>query len=106
MIDLTNLADIVSHPGKFEGEPVFAPYYWDQAMEGNSEFIYPDGCNQEDVEDSNFFDCFGVNAEESDAFDLPIGTVVLIREDSQGFVIAHTEPDMESARAYVNSYFG
>lgn len=24
----------ISHPGKFEGEPIFAPYYWSMAMEG------------------------------------------------------------------------
>jgi hypothetical protein len=24
----------ITAPGKFEGEPVFAPYYWDQALEG------------------------------------------------------------------------
>lgn len=24
----------ITQPGKFEGEPIFAPYYWDLAMEG------------------------------------------------------------------------
>lgn len=24
----------IQSPGKFEGEPIFAPYFWDMAMEG------------------------------------------------------------------------
>lgn len=27
----------ISNPGKFEGEPIFAPYYWGLALEGFSD---------------------------------------------------------------------
>jgi hypothetical protein len=27
----------ITQPGKFEGEPVFAPHYWQQALEGFSD---------------------------------------------------------------------
>lgn len=31
----------ITNPGKFEGEPIFAPYLWDRALEGLSD--YDDG---------------------------------------------------------------
>lgn len=29
-----NDGERITSPGKFEGEPIFAPYYWDLAMQG------------------------------------------------------------------------
>jgi hypothetical protein len=33
-IDYTRIVPAITSPGKFEGEPIFAPYFWDLALEG------------------------------------------------------------------------
>ena len=35
--DYKNDGQRITSPGKFEGEPVFAPYYWDLALQGFSD---------------------------------------------------------------------
>ena len=77
--DYENNGTTITQPGKFEGEPVFAPYYWDLALQGFA-----------DADNGKVF-VFTFSAEELKA--LPalkewLGTRRTIRlsEDSQGFV--------------------
>lgn len=32
--EYANNGTMITQPGKYEGEPVFAPHYWDLALEG------------------------------------------------------------------------
>jgi hypothetical protein len=73
----------ITQPGKFEGEPIFAPHYWDMAL---------DGCADED--DGETF-TFRFSFARTDA-DAPFRKelqewlgrkrTLKMREDSQGFV--------------------
>lgn len=73
----------ITQPGKFEGEPVFAPYFWDLALEGFS-----------DRDDGQTF-TFRFAFATTDA-DIPFRSeleqwlgrkrTLNLREDSQGFV--------------------
>lgn len=75
---------MVSSPGKFEGEPWHAPYYWNETMDGNGDVIWPE--TGDDEESQYCGSLLTVSGEESEAFDLPCGSWILVREDSQGFV--------------------
>ena len=103
-IDVPRYKEMVRGPGRFEGEPPETAYYYEQAMNGDGEMFFPDLDDSDD--DDRFFDGFEVNAEESEAFGLPIGSWYLIRTDSQGFIIWLNEPNRAAAEASVNKYFG
>ncbi len=83
-IDIKKYRQEVSRPGKFEGEQPYAPYYYD-AM-GNGEVHYVGG--DEDGEGATEYEVFQVDADESEAFDLPLHAYVVTWEDSQGFFYA------------------
>ena len=71
---------IIRSHGKFEGECVWVPYYWDLALDGEGE--------DEVGDDGEIMATrFTVDSEEADAFGLPCGATVELFEDSQGFVI-------------------
>ena len=74
------LDGIIRTPGKFEGERVWVPYYWDLALEGEGEDVLGD---DGEVMATRFV----VDSEESEAFGLECGAMVEVSEDSQGFVI-------------------
>lgn len=87
------LSDYTAHqyPGKFEGENPATEYFYGLMLDGDGETIYP-------AEDSDFrADIFTVDADEAEAFGLPIGSVYMIREDSQGFAIGSSHPTREDA---------
>ncbi len=42
LYDLNELG-IISSPGKFEGEPVYAPFFWDTLLEGGADEELEDG---------------------------------------------------------------
>jgi hypothetical protein len=68
---------IIKTPGKFEGEPLWAPYYWDLALEGNADM---DDC----VEGG-----YGFKLDASDVEVWPElkGTpMILLFESDNGFV--------------------
>ena len=80
-IDMQELKEIVSRPGKFEGEHPIVPYLWDYANTG-----------EEVGTDSAGYDLlkFELTPEEIEAFpDVheTCGNAVYLAEDSQGFVM-------------------
>ena len=72
-------------PGKFESENIWAPYFWDVAMEGGVEMEFDDGrgvvivvgINSGDVEQFPELDGFGI---------------VELFEDDNGFVYCEVRP--------------
>lgn len=70
---------LVASSGKFEGEPWYAPYYWDAALNGDGENIGGD--------DEPFATRIEVTRAERTAFSLADDVVsVLLWESDQGFV--------------------
>jgi len=70
---------IIVSPGKFEGEPIYSPYFWDRVMNGESDHTFYDGDHPVDV--------FRITYEEKKEFpELYDFTHVLINEDENGFV--------------------
>lgn len=68
--------EVVSRPGKFEGEQAYVPYYWDIALEGFA-----------DREDDGVSE-FDVTPEDRKQFpELGDKQVVRLRERDDGFVI-------------------
>jgi hypothetical protein len=66
---------IIRSPGKFESEPVFAPYFWDVLMNGGAD------------DDVDGIAVFAVNADDIREFPELEGTAsVRIPENDQGFV--------------------
>jgi hypothetical protein len=92
------------HPGKFEGEPPETEYFWEQIFNGDGVEIYAGSENDE--EDEEYAIVFDVNAEEAEAFNLPIGSTFMIREDSQGFVYGSVHDSLEQAEAKFRSWLG
>ena len=98
------------HPGKFEGESAATEYYYELMLEGVGEDICglrgesEDG-NYDDP-DTDFATIFRVNAEESEAFDLPIGHIFMICEDSQGFGYGSVYASREEAEAKFRNSLG
>ena len=66
--------EIVSHPGKFEGEAAYSPYFYDSMLNGDGEWI-------NDTEQ-----LFWISPEDILIFpDLKGFEAVLCTEDEQGF---------------------
>lgn len=85
MIDIDKYRAEVQRPGKFEGSAPYAPYFYDAMGNGESHYV---GGDPETGEGAEEYEVFQVDAEESEAFDLPIGAYVVTFEDSQGFFYA------------------
>lgn len=51
-MDTSEYEDMVKHPGKFEGEPRYSPYYYDQAGQSGQDDSFIDS---DDVEHFLFF---------------------------------------------------
>ena len=76
-----NNGTVITAPGKFEGEPVFAPWFWDAGLSGMS-----------DDDDGEYY---GFTLDESDVARFPQlagKTRVALREDSAGFVHTYVYP--------------
>jgi hypothetical protein len=80
-LEYANDGQRITQPGKFEGEPIFAPHYWDIALQGFA-----------DSDDGNVF-TFKFKAGDRDFVVWPelkqwLGRSRTLRmaEDSQGFV--------------------
>ena len=83
---------IIREPGKFEGEPTYAPMMWDASLDGGMETIY-DGETPVSV--------YSVEPEDIEAYpDLAGVDVVVLWEDSQGFVHSRqmTTSELETFR--------
>jgi hypothetical protein len=69
----------ITQPGKFEGEPVWVPSFWEAGLSGLS-----------DDDDGEYY---GFMLTDQDRKDWPMlagFTRVALREDSSGFVHSHT----------------
>jgi hypothetical protein len=92
------------HPGKFEGETAATEYFHEQMLNGDGETIYVNYDNE--FNDGPVAETFHVNAEESEAFDLPIGSTFMICGDSQGFVYGSIHANRAEAEAKFKSWLG
>jgi len=70
------MADLITQPGPFEGEPRYVPYFWNLANQSEGESFWP----LDDGEDENAdpvgpeVTYFRVDAEESERFpELAVG---------------------------------
>lgn len=69
-----NEQGVITNPGKFEGEMLYVPYFWDAYMNGNG-----------DWEDD--FTVFTVEPDDISEFpELMNTTFIKLYEDDQGFV--------------------
>ena len=78
--EYTVVDGVIRNPGKFEGECVWVPYYWDLALNGEGEDELDEN---EEIATTKFV----VDSEEAEAFGLECGATVELFEDPQGFVI-------------------
>jgi hypothetical protein len=87
-------------PGKFEGETAASEYFYEQMLNGDGEELYSDD------EGGAVASVFRIDADESEAFGLPIGGYFLLREDSQGFVMGSTHATQEAAEGAFRRWCG
>src|SRR5262245_47221600 len=92
----------VAARGKFEGEQWYAPYYWDQTLNGDGDRIFPDDSDEFDTCGS----IFETTADECEVFEFDQGTVILVREDSQGFVFVTSHKSRDEAEAKFREWIG
>lgn len=81
LAEYSHVNGVITSLGKFEGEPVFAPHFWDIALQGFS-----------DRDDGKVFS-FIINRDDKERSEWPELTawlgrrrILRMREDSQGFV--------------------
>jgi len=81
----TDAHGLITSPGKFEGEPLYVPAYWDMGLEGMA-----------DEDDGGSF-VFELNDAEWDTWpELKGQTHLVLWEDSQGFVYCDRLPADQS----------
>lgn len=96
-------------PGKFEGEDAATEYFYDQMCNGDGETIWPATIGDADdsgMNDEPSAELFRIDAEEAEAFGLPIGHWFLLREDSQGFAIGSVHATREAAEQRFADWVG
>lgn len=91
-------------PGKFEGESAATEYFYEQMLNGDGETIYADG--DPSADSSLAAEVFQIDADEADAFDLPVGHWFLLREDSNGFSYGSAHKTREAAERTFNKWVG
>lgn len=73
---------IIQNPGKFEGEMIYVPYFWDTSLEGGPDDVRFDGDVQVDI--------FYPGDADLEQFPELQGVKSLeVWEDDQGFVHCH-----------------
>lgn len=83
---------IIRSPGKFEGEMLYVPYFWDMALQGFS--------NMEFDDEDNRTDAFTINADDRALFpELGDAARIELFESEQGFVYTQTF-DANEVEAY------
>lgn len=69
-------APVIRSPGKFEGEPIYVPYFWDEYLNGGA-----------DEEDEDGVLIFIVTEEDRDQFpELKTGDRIGLVQTSDGFI--------------------
>ena len=81
-----NEQGVITSPGKFEGEMLYVPYFWDHVMSGMGESFPDDNGTQTEA-----FCIIPEDAEEFTELADDVGRYLYLWEDSQGFI--HTEMD-------------
>lgn len=77
---------IIQSPGKFEGEPIFVPYYWEM-----------DGHDDEIISNDNLVRMFYVGKREASMFpELTTSNVIYLWEDNQGFIHSYISEEVEN----------
>lgn len=75
-----NEAGLIRSPGKFEGEPIYVPYFWDKGLEGCADY------------DSGPVFGFEVDTSDLELFpELEGITVIALEESDSGFVCCNVE---------------
>ena len=94
------------HLGKFEGETAATEYFHEQMLNGDGETVFADQvCDESlDYEPIDSAQFFHINADEAEAFNLPIGHWFLLREDSQGFAYGTTHATRAEAEQKFQSW--
>lgn len=99
-----------TRPGKFEGEMAATEYFYEQMCNGDGETVYAPSEDSDDIDDgADGWPCgelFRIDADESEAFGLPIGAWFLLREDSQGFAYGTHHETRELAEQYFRHWLG
>jgi hypothetical protein len=89
MLDLKQYEEAVSSPGKFEGEPIYTPYFWEQTLDGatpETDHLCEEE-HEEECENYSYFYPLEILPSEKDIFpELKEYAVIEIWEDSNGFV--------------------
>ena len=74
----------ITTPGKFEGEPLWAPYFWEAALDGSGDFDEIDGV---------YVSTFDIDPDDVKAFpELGQFAKVQVWENDQGFVFTSAVP--------------
>lgn len=90
--------------GQFEGEQWYAPYYWAQILDGAGDDIYPVDAEEDD--DPTPGSLLKIDSDESEAFGLECGHWILVRQDSQGFVLVTIHETREEAEKKYRDWMG
>ena len=85
MYEVDTLEEFITSPGKFEGEFIFAPYFYDKYLNGFSEEIWEDDSGGSDT----LVSIFDVDDEDRKEFPFLLDDTEQIRlwETGSGFVI-------------------
>jgi hypothetical protein len=97
MIDPTRYD--TSGPGKFEAEPPETAYFYQRMLKGDGDYI-------SDPNEAREATIFHITPEESDAFGLAEDRIFLLREDSAGFVLGTSHPNLEDAERTFARWLG
>jgi hypothetical protein len=106
-MNIINTSKYTKHlsPGKFEGESPATEYFYEQMLNGDGETLWIETGESDDF-DSPCADLFHINADESEAFNLPIGFWFMLRYDSQGFVYGSSHASREEVEKAFHSWLG
>ena len=88
------MANIIREPGKFEGEHISVPYFWDFAMESGGQDVYGS--------DETLYSFFVIDSDDRAKFPDLTEYGICLYESDQGFVNAvwfDTQAEYEKAIA-------
>lgn len=70
--------------GKFEGEPAWVEYFWNEGLDGGGTDISVGICD-ESWANAWYFEA---DADEAERFGLKVGESIMLVEDGQGFIVS------------------
>ena len=81
---IDDFTGLITSPGKFEGEMIYAPYFYDLALDGHQDDVRFDGDVQVDI--------FNISKTDTDHFNelsSDLGNTLELWQDDMGFVNIH-----------------